>query len=162
MKTMQIEDDVYGFIAAHTREIGESASSILRRLLGISGPLEPVVATTVSARHELTALLEDPLFTRSTTAVSRMLRIFQEAYEQHPEEFSRVLKIGGRTRAYFARSEAEILKSSQSTQPQQIDGTGYWVMTNSPTPMKREMVRTVLRELGYSTAAVDAAAKVIQ
>jgi negative modulator of initiation of replication len=34
MKTIVVDDDVYGFLVSHTQEIGESASSILRRLLG--------------------------------------------------------------------------------------------------------------------------------
>ncbi|MDC2887886.1 replication initiation regulator SeqA [Psychrosphaera sp. 1_MG-2023] len=33
MKTIQIEDDLYQYIASQTQDIGESASSILRRLL---------------------------------------------------------------------------------------------------------------------------------
>lgn len=33
MKTIQIDDDLYQFIAANTQKIGESASDILRRLL---------------------------------------------------------------------------------------------------------------------------------
>ena len=33
MKTIQIDDDLYQFIAANTQQIGESASDILRRLL---------------------------------------------------------------------------------------------------------------------------------
>lgn len=34
MKKIEIDDDLYGYIAANTQHIGESASSILRRLLG--------------------------------------------------------------------------------------------------------------------------------
>ena len=33
MKTIQIEEDLYQYIASNTQEIGESASAILRRLL---------------------------------------------------------------------------------------------------------------------------------
>ena len=163
MKTIQVEDDVYEFIVRHTLEIGESASSILRRLFGMSKGTRTNAAAAVTASpvHELSAVLAEPIFTRSSTAVSRMLRILEEVHKQRSTEFAKVLKIGGRKRTYFARSESEILNSGQSTQPQEIDGTGYWVMTNSPTAMKREMIRSVLGALGYSRVAVEEAVKVI-
>ncbi|MGH8125032.1 MAG: hypothetical protein ACREPK_04215 [Rhodanobacteraceae bacterium] len=163
MKTIQIEDDVYAYIASHTTEIGEPATSILRRLLNIAIRTAPnVKPPSVNQPHELATLLSEPMFTRSTTAVSRMLRIFQEAHKQRPGEFYKVLKISGRNRIYFAKSEREILDSGESTQPREIDGTGYWVMTNSPTQMKRQMVRDVLKTLGFSSAACEAAASMIQ
>lgn len=163
MKTIPIDDDVYEYVANHTVEIGESASQILRRLLHV--PIVPKRgADPVKSPqgHELAALLSEPMFSRSTTAVSRMLRILQEAHRQRPSEFHKVLNIRGRNRIYFAKSEADILRSGDSTQPHAIDGTGYWVMTNSPTQMKRQMIRDVLKALGYGAAAVEAAASVIQ
>ena len=162
MKTIQVEDDVYEFIVRHTLEIGESASCILRRLFGMSKSVRTNTPVTASPAHELSVLLAESIFSRSTTAVSRMLRILGEVHKQHPAEFAKVLKIGGRKRTYFARSEKEILNSGQSTQPQEIEGTGFWVMTNSPTAMKRELIRSALNALGYSQAAVEAAVKVIQ
>ena len=91
-----------------------------------------------------------------------MLRIFKEVHAQKKQDFVKVLQIQGRNRAYFARSEQEILKSGKSTQPREIEGTGFWVMTNSPTQQKQQMVREVLEVLGYSPAAVKAAVAVIQ
>ena len=35
MKTIEVEDDLYRYIASQTEDIGESASAILRRLLGL-------------------------------------------------------------------------------------------------------------------------------
>ena len=112
--------------------------------------------------HELAFLLAQPMFSSSTPAVARMLRIFQEAHAQKKQDFAKVLQIQGRNRAYFARSEQEILKSGKSTQPREIVGTGFWVMTNSPTQQKQQMVREVLEVLGYSQAAIKAAVAVIQ
>ena len=49
MKTIELDDDLYFFIASQTRHIGESASDILRRLLeqpvkaGTTVPAAPVV-----------------------------------------------------------------------------------------------------------------------
>lgn len=165
MKTIEVEDDVYRYIAAQTKEIGEPATSILRRLLGVpaDAQLAQVVEAVVAApSHELASLLAQPMFSRSTTAVTRMLRIFKEVQAQKPKDFKKVLEIKGRDRAYFAESEHEILDTGISTQPREIDGTGYWVMTNSPTRQKQKLVCEVLELLGYSPEAVKAAVAVIQ
>lgn len=163
MKTIELEDDVYHYIAAQTKEIGEPATSILRRLLGV--PTDVQLAPPAKALpqpHELASLLSQPMFSGSTTAVARMLRIFKEAHAQKKSEFVKVLQIQGRNRAYFARSEDEILKSGKSTQPREIEGTGFWVMTNSPTQQKQQMVSEVLGVLDYSQAAIKAAVAVIR
>lgn len=166
MKTIEVEDDVYRYIAAQTSEIGETATSILRRLLGVptgAQPTQVVTAAIVAPQpHELALLLAQPMFSSSTTAVARMLRIFKEVHTQRKQEFAQVLQIQGRNRAYFAQSEHEILKSGKSTQPREIEGTGFWVMTNSPTQQKQQMVREVLEMLGYSQSAIKAAVDVIQ
>lgn len=162
MKTIELEEDVYQYIAAHTKEIGESATSILRRMLNLPQDGSPAKPATAASSHELAGLLAQPMFSGSTTAVARMLRIFKEVHAQRKQDFEKVLAIQGRNRAYFAKSEQEILKSGNSTQPREIEGTGYWVMTNSPTPQKQQMVREVLTLLGYSQASIDAAVAVIR
>ena len=166
MKTIEVEDDVYRYIAAQTKEIGEPATSILRRLLGVptdSQFAQSGKATVLTTQtHELALLLAQPMFSSSTTAVARMLKIFREVHAQRKQDFVKVLQIQGRNRAYFAQSEHEILKSGNSTQPREIEGTGFWVMTNSPTPQKQQMVREVLKVLGYSQIAIEAAVAVIQ
>lgn len=46
MKTIEVDDELYQYIASQTRHIGESASDILRRMLKISAASQP--ATPVS------------------------------------------------------------------------------------------------------------------
>lgn len=174
MKTIEIDDDLYLHIARHTMEIGESASNILRRLLGISAspmsdapnqqPAASLKAATVSASiakpltasngHELSAALGHPEFQRMGAAVDRMLYLLAKAHDQKRSEFEKVLVIQGRERRYFAKSEKEIEDSGTSTQPRKIPGTDYWVMTNSPTPQKQDMLRDALGVLGYSPNAI--------
>jgi negative modulator of initiation of replication len=95
-------------------------------------------------------------------AVDKLLYLLGTAYAQKRADFEKVLAIQGRDRTYFAKSKEEIEKSGNSTQPRHIPGTPYWVMTNSPTPMKRVMLRRVLKLLGYSESAVNAAASTIR
>jgi negative modulator of initiation of replication len=59
MKTIEIDDDLYQFIASQTQQIGESASDILRRLLIVSlteaqAPVVPVAKkpTEVQVKEE--------------------------------------------------------------------------------------------------------------
>ena len=57
MKTIEIHDDLYQFIASQTQQIGESASDILRRLLIVSltqaqAPAVPVAKNEVKAPVE--------------------------------------------------------------------------------------------------------------
>ncbi len=39
MKTIEVDEDLYRYIASQTLHIGESASDILRRLLNVDGEL---------------------------------------------------------------------------------------------------------------------------
>ena len=169
MKPVLVEEDVYDYITRLTMESGLSPSVSLRKALGIDGAkaeeVRPVTradrAAPTESAHELSRLLEEPLFRTNSTAVARMLRVLREAHDQRKADFTKVLAVQGRNRSYFARSEAEILRSGKSTQPRQIPGTGYWVMTNSPTPQKQDMVREVLHLLGFSKDAGEAAAAAI-
>jgi negative modulator of initiation of replication len=46
MKTIEVDDELYQYIASHTRHIGESASDILRRMLKISAASQPATPVT--------------------------------------------------------------------------------------------------------------------
>lgn len=164
MRTISIDEDVYQHLVRNTAEIGESASDILRRLLGVGGTSPTATgpgASTVAAGHEFSEAMADPRFLRQGAAVDKFLFILATAYAQKRDQFEKVLAIQGRGRRYFATNEAEIAVSGQSTQPRPIPGSPYWVMTNSPTPQKREMLRDVLTLLGYSEAAIGAAVSAI-
>lgn len=41
MKTIEVDDELYSYIASHTKHIGESASDILRRMLKFSAASQP-------------------------------------------------------------------------------------------------------------------------
>ena len=160
MRNIEVDEDVYAHIARNTREIGEPATKILRRLLDLNGDLGS--PKPVSEKHELSDALGDPAFRVHWAAVDKMLYLLSTANKQRPDKFDRVLKIQGRDRKYFARSKEEIEASGSSTQPRQIPGSPFWVMTNSPTPQKAAMLRDVLRVLDYSKEAVDAAVTAIR
>jgi negative modulator of initiation of replication len=161
MKTIEVEEEVYKYIAQNTIEIGEPATKILRRLLKLDSPQQAVTSHT-AVEHELAEALRDPRFHVNSTVVQKMLHILSVAHEQKKSEFEKVLAIQGRGRKYFALTEAEIEASGNSTQPRKIPGTKYWIMTNTPTLKKKEMLREVLVLLGYSEVAVRAAENTIE
>jgi len=66
-----------------------------------------------------------------------------------------VLNIRGRDRLYFATSEQALLQSGKSTNPKEIPGSGFWVITNSNTTKKKSMLTRVAETLGYSAAEAE-------
>lgn len=160
MRMIDVEEDVYTHIAQNTQEIGESASDILRRLLKLPKPGTSIRLN--GAQHEFVKAIEDPRFRVQSAAVDKMLYFLSVAYGQKKSDFEKVLAIQGRDRKYFARTSEEIERSGNSTQPRQIPGTPFWVMTNSPTQQKASMLEEALRILNYSNEAIEAAVTTIR
>ncbi len=160
MRTIEVDEDIYSYLASKTMHIGESASSILRRELKLSGSASLTKSSSSQATHELSEFLDSSRI-KLGNATDRFLAVLGEAHRSHRKDFEHVLSIQGRDRVYFARSRDEIAQSGKSTQPLQIPNTEYWVMTNSPTSQKRKMLRQALQLLGYSERAIAAAASTI-
>jgi len=121
------------------------------------------VANSAKVVHELTIALSDPEFLRLRSAVDKMLHLLGAAYRLRPEAFERVvLPMRGRHRRYFGNSEVEVASSGNSTQPRNIPGTEIWVMTNSPTPQKQDMLEEALHLLGFSVNAIGDAVAAIE
>jgi negative modulator of initiation of replication len=160
MRTIQVEDDVYQYLLQRAQEIGEQATPILRRELGLPRPngsdqssfVSPG-ATPRNGTHdgELLALVANPTFQRHGSVKEKYLEILSFLAKKHGQDFDRVLTIGGRHRTYFASSSEEIRKSGTSTQPRPIPGTNFWALTNAATRHKRQILWRVLAALGYST-----------
>ncbi len=162
MKQIEIDTELYRHIASHTKYIGESASDILRRLLG----LNPVTTGTKAAPKQVPAAAPKPIKTHPITKVlesvvsteldaqkgkvGRFLYLLSVLYQCHPDQFDNVLRIRGRNRLYFATCEQELEASGNSTNPKEVPGSGYWVITNSNTSKKQAMLKRAALELGYT------------
>ena len=160
MTTIEIDQDIHDYLLQQVRNFGETASDVLRRELGLNGTSRPTTKATVQS-HELAEILESSKIKHARGVVGKFLEILSAVYTKNKEEFDLVLAIQGRDRIYFAKSKKEIEDSGNSTQPRQIPGTPYWVMTNSPTTQKKEMLREVLEGLGYCPEAVRATVRTI-
>ncbi|ASG65608.1 replication initiation regulator SeqA [Idiomarina piscisalsi] len=156
MKRIDIDDDLYTYIASHTQEIGESASDILRRLLNVEKASKPVPSKPEKAKV-------DSVFNRlneqdvriQKSVVARFLYILSMLYKSHTDRFAEVLDIRGRDRQYFARSEDALLSTGNSTNPKQIPDAPFWVITNTNTTKKKSMLTQVAKALGYSAADAE-------
>ena len=167
MKTIQIEDDLYQYIASQTQNIGESASEILRRLLlgdaqaevpAVDAPATPVVKNdekveeAVAAKAPTTSvfnLLNKEEVMTQKGAVGRFLFILAALHRAHPNDFDKVLSVKGRERDYFATSSEELEAHGSSIKPKQIPDSIYWVVTNNNTPRKKLIINEAAVALGY-------------
>lgn len=179
MKNIEIDEELYQYIASNTQYIGESASAILRRLLQLDVPKvkEDTVTKTVAEqpvesdkpiKTKQKVAIENPAEQTSVFdfinkeelamqrgAVGRFLLILAALYRAHPKEFDVVTDISGRDRLYFAHSEEELAASGSSTKPRQIPESPFWVITNSNTTRKKMMLTKAASSLGYKDVEVE-------
>ncbi|MBE0368279.1 replication initiation negative regulator SeqA [Pseudoalteromonas sp. MMG013] len=174
MKKIEIDDELYQYIASNTQSIGESASQILRRLLNLTpdnsiqsiteDDAEPV-ATEVAVEDTVTKVSESSanvfnILNKEELAmqkgvVGRFLFILCALHRTHKTAFKKVLDIKGRDRIYFATSKEALLESGSSMNPKNILDSEYWVMTNSNTTRKKMMLHEVALGLGYNEAQAE-------
>ncbi|WP_448547747.1 replication initiation negative regulator SeqA [Thalassotalea fusca] len=183
MKNIEIDEELYQYIASKTQYIGESASSIIRRLLTLpDAASDQDTATTAEQELKVTSTQETTVEentqapkeqkARDTAksvfnvinkeelamqrgAVGRFLIILSALHRVHSEDFDAVCDVRGRDRLYFADSEDKLAESGSSTKPRQIPDSPYWVITNSNTTRKKMMLTEAAKILGYSQAEIE-------
>lgn len=157
MKTIEIDDDIYEHLLQNVQDLGEDASSILRRLLDLN-----VATEQEGPKSEIDECLQDPMFRSSRKAIDRFLTALSWLYKQHQDEFNMVTTIRGTRRVYFADNEREINRSGDSAFPRKIPNTPYWVVTNNDTPKKQRILKDVMLLLGYSNMDSDKLSKALR
>jgi negative modulator of initiation of replication len=156
MKTIEIDDELYQYIAGQTQKIGESASEILRRLL--LGDAVAKVPPTEVVHTPAVAVVSTSIFDlinkqdlqAESSVVGRFLFILSTLARAHKKQFNKVLEIKGRNRLYFGHSAEALSEAGSSTNPKQIPNTDFWVITNSNTTRKKMMLTETAIKLGYS------------
>ena len=174
MKTIEVDDELYSYIASHTKHIGESASDILRRMLkfsAVSQPVAPVVKEVravqavveakpvnpvkdkVRAMREL--LLSDE-YAEQKKAVNRFMLVLSTLYSLDQNAFAEATEsLHGRTRVYFAADEQTLLKNGNQTKPKHVPGTPYWVITNTNTGRKCSMVEHIMQSMQFPAELIE-------
>jgi negative modulator of initiation of replication len=158
MRVIKIENDIYDYLLKNTVEFGESESSVLRRLLGLSA-----AESTGIEKSELLKLTASSEFLYAKGVVGKFLVILKWLHDRAGEKFSLVESVKGRGRLYFAKDPAILEASGNNVNPKQIPNTGYWVITTTPTDLKQEILEKVMKALGHEPTdvriAVDAIAR---
>ncbi len=168
MKNIEIDDELYQYIASNTQSIGESASDILRRLLNFSQSREAAKPAPQLPEQQEKSVVQQQAVTpvpkyqgsvfnilnkeelaMQKGVVGRFLFILSALHRTHKQDFAKVLDIKGRDRVYFATSKDDLLECGSSMNPKPIEGSEYWVMTNSNTTRKKMMLHEVALGLGY-------------
>lgn len=183
MKYIEIDDELYRHIASNTQRIGESASDILRRLLGLEVSTdedqapEQVSEPSMDALPEQTEvapvrsiaaesgvfkeLLNDKALRSQKGAVGRFIYLLDATYRQFPSSFDSVLQIRGRDRLYFSKSKDELLRVSKTANPKQIGDSPFWVSANNNTRKKQTILKEALVLLGCESELAEQVAKQI-
>ncbi len=160
MKTIEVDEDLYRFIASHTQHIGESASDILRRMLKFSfeqasssseattvTPTKMAVETAHSQNYVrmMELLIASDAYRDQQKVVDRFMQILSALCSANPGGFQAAAEsLHGRTRRYFAVDEHTLSRNGSHTKPKQILGTPWWVITNTNTERKRSMVKHIM------------------
>ena len=159
MKTIELDDDLYFFIASQTRHIGESASDILRRLLeqpvkaGTTVPVAPVAQPQPLAdAMGLEALLDSDELQKEEKSINRFMLVLSTLYRDNPDSFTQATEIKGRKRVYFSQDPEALRASGSTTKPKQVPDTPFWVITNTNTSRKQNMVAQLMASMGYDEA----------
>lgn len=169
MKTIEVDEELYRYIASHTQHIGESASDILRRMLkftaGQSAPAAAAPQTSggkdaaaaakaefrpqdrVRAVREL--MLSDE-YAEQKRAVNRFMLILSTLYSLDPQGFADATEsLHGRTRVYFAGNQQVLVQNGTHTKPKHVPGTPYWVITNTNTGRKCSMIEHIMLSMQF-------------
>lgn len=167
MKTIEVDEDLYRFIASRTQHIGESASDILRRLLALTPVASATLSRTDSAvlptvpvsgecqPEALEQLLAQAGFAQKESAIDRFMLILWALYRLEPAAFTRATEIKGRKRVYFAKSDEELQANGKTTKPRQVPDSPYWVISNTNTGRKRYIVAQLMAAMGYPQEPID-------
>lgn len=172
MKTIEVDEELYRYIASHTQHIGESASDILRRMLKFTAgqpvrvapapagvkAMEPAAAAQpprdrVRAIREL--LLSDE-YAEQSKAVNRFMLVLSTLYTLDAAGFTAATDaLHGRTRTYFAGDQQTLLANGTHTKPKHVPGTPYWVITNTNTGRKRSMIENIMQAMQFPAELIE-------
>lgn len=181
MKTIEVDDELYHYIASRTQAIGETASDILRRLLRLPSSPQPFVLVQQNTIDELKELakpkakvhmhkedflakaassvqkvLDSDEFMNESKNVIRFLLVLTALYQANPEGFAKAtVEVTGNERTYFATEEAALLSHGRGVKAKQIPGTPFWVVTNNNTNRKGLIIAGVMISMGLPQLLID-------
>jgi negative modulator of initiation of replication len=161
MNTIQIDDQVFAELARRASGFNVTPNDVLRRILSISAP-SPAAASQPPVSPPLASTLPDFIkserFQRHHQAIDRYLVILGWLHSVSPKQFAEAAqKFHRGSRAYFAKTEKEILESGDGVTARQIPQSPFWTLTTLDNKSKRLVMEDMLRALGYSREDISLA-----
>ncbi len=159
MKTIEIEEAVYLALKQRVRDFEEKPNDVIKRLLDDSPdsssgsithqpPKKPTPITEAKQDHPLTLLVSSPRYLMGD-GKERYFAVLSYLYQKNPDLFGQLEGFKRGSRVNISRDIRKIEASGTSTNPQKLNGTPYYVMTNLDNKRKREILEDVLRILNY-------------
>ncbi|MDU7766481.1 MAG: replication initiation negative regulator SeqA [Serratia marcescens] len=174
MKTIEVDEELYRYIASHTQHIGESASDILRRMLKFTAgqPVRALPAASAPQSVELEKaapaqrprdrvramreLLLSDEYAEQNKAVNRFMLVLSTLYTLDAAGFAAATEaLTGRTRTYVAGDQQTLLANGTHTKPKHVPGTPYWVITNTNTGRKRSMIEHIMQAMQFPAELIE-------
>lgn len=158
MNAIEIDDQVFAEIARRATGFHVTPNDVLRRILSLSAA--PVAAAPPPPSPEpvastLTEFIKSEQFQRHHQAIDRYLLVLGWLHSAHPKQFAEAaLKFHRGSRAYFAKSEKEILESGDGVTARQIPQSQFWTLATLDNRSKRLVIEDLLRALGYSRSDI--------
>ncbi|MFM2476992.1 replication initiation negative regulator SeqA [Celerinatantimonas sp. MCCC 1A17872] len=164
MKSIEIDEELYHYIASQTQHIGESASQILRRLLDVDLNESSSQLPQQSAQdclEKLHAFTNSEEYQEIGSSVGRFIALLSCLYQSDPQAFTHASEIKGSKRVYFATSEQELLATGKTTNPKAIPQSPFWVITNTNTGRKRLILSQLMDSMGYGKNDIESVVSTI-
>ena len=166
MKTIEIEDTVYSALEQRIQRFGEKPNDVIRRILADTDRQKANGNGAVSAKRptvEHSPLLDfvESAEYRRGKAKDRYFQVLRFIYQANPQQFEKLEGFRKGSRIQISKNATEISQSGRHTNPQRLDGTPFWVMTNLSNERKQTLLRDIMQFLGYTEQTIDAVVKTI-
>ena len=162
MNSIEIDDQVLAELARRATGFHVTPNHVLRRILDLpppsssrpfAAPHPPPLAPVASTLIEF---IRSERFQRHHQAVDRYLVILGWLHSAHSKLFAdATLRFHRGSRAYFAKSEKEILESGDGVTAKLIPQSPFWTLTTLDNKSKRLVLEDILSALGYSRSDIN-------
>ena len=100
----------------------------------------------------LEALLDSDELQKEEKSINRFMLVLSTLYRDNPDSFTQATERKGRQRDYLSRDPAAPRAGGRTTKPKQVPDTPFWVITNTNTSRKQNMVAQLMASMGYDEA----------
>jgi len=140
--------DALALLRLEARKDGDDLSACVRRLISEAHRKKPG-KLTVDQLKIPDHLTPQALAVSYPKAILRFMFLLGWLSKKHGGAFAMVEHYTGRGRIYFARNQQIILDAGNSTKPQRIPESDFWVCTNLSNQVKGQIIDGVMAILGY-------------